>query len=113
MSPSKAEASNWVESSIMQAVGMRLTFKSRGRQLGGRHSLVRLGRQAAGQLGAAGHPQPCGLTKGWSVLCCGWGHHWHHIQPLKHLHNVETRVCCPQAILGLDFPCRDDVSGFE
>ena len=112
MSPSKAEASNWVVSTIMQAVDMRPTFKSRGRQLGGRHSLVRLGRQAAGQLGTARHPEPCGLTKGWSVLCRSWGHHRHHIQPLEHLHNVKTQFCCPRAFLGLYFPCRDDGSGF-
>ena len=31
-------------------------------------------------------------------------------QGLKHLHNVETRFYCPQALLYLDFQCRDDVS---
>lgn len=32
----------------------------------------------------------------------------HPVSPLllavKHLHNVETRVCCPQTLLNLDFP---------
>ena len=29
---------------------------------------------------------------------------------LKHLPNVETHLCCPQAFLSLDFQCRDDGS---
>ena len=30
---------------------------------------------------------------------------------LKHLHNVEKRIYCPQAFLRrLDFQCRDDIS---
>jgi hypothetical protein len=47
-------------------------------------------------------------------------HHWKHVFPqgqvhtvlsssLTHLHNVETRVYCPQ-FLSLDSQCRDDVS---
>ena len=34
-----------------------------------------------------------------------------HVEALlQHLHNWETRFCCPQAFLCLDFQCRDDVS---
>ena len=29
---------------------------------------------------------------------------------MKHLHIVETRLFCPQALLSLDFECRNDVS---
>ncbi len=28
----------------------------------------------------------------------------------KHLHNIETSFCCPQAFLSLDFQCMDDAS---
>ena len=34
----------------------------------------------------------------------------HVTDPSKHLHNVETRLDCPQTFLSLDFQCRDDVS---
>ena len=34
----------------------------------------------------------------------------HRSKGLKHLHNVETGFCCPQAFLSVDFQCRDDVS---
>ncbi len=33
-----------------------------------------------------------------------------HHQALKHLHNVEARVYCPQTFLSLDFQCRDHFS---
>lgn len=32
---------------------------------------------------------------------------------LKHLHNVETLLYCPQAFLSLHFQSRDDVSGLK
>jgi len=34
-------------------------------------------------------------------------------QELKHLHNVETHLYCPQTFLYLDFQCRDDVSEWK
>ena len=32
---------------------------------------------------------------------------------LKHLHNVETRLYCPQTFLSSDLQCRHDVSGLK
>ncbi len=37
----------------------------------------------------------------------------HHIQLegyLKHLPNLETCFCCPQAFLSVEFQCKDDIS---
>ncbi len=35
------------------------------------------------------------------------------IAVLKHLPNVETRFYCPQALLSVDFQCRDDASEWK
>ena len=34
----------------------------------------------------------------------------YQVSPLRHIHNVETQVHCPQMFLSLDFQCRDAVS---
>ena len=37
----------------------------------------------------------------------------HVLHQLKHIHNVETRVYCPQTFLGVDFQCGDNVSELQ